>query len=297
MKQRILLIDTHAILHHVKFSIGKQRLSNKEKPTFVIYGFLLKLHFLLRKTNANVVVYAIDSSTSKRKEIYAEYKEKRQNKTEQQKALDALAMPQFKEVKEYVIPELGYRNIFSADGFEADDIIGRICKTYKNSEIVICTSDQDMYQLLTKNVVMFNIKTNKYYTVSDFEKEYKIEPKMWKRIKAIGGCSSDCVKGVPIPQSDPSKKQMCVAEKGALNYILGDMKPTTKAFQAIESRKGKDVINRNKKLVIIPFKNTPEFKIKPDRPSAKGLKIICKEYGFNSILNDFNYWRKTLRLR
>lgn len=294
---RILVIDFKAVGHAIKFSLGKHRLSHNEKSTFLIYGFLLKLNFLMRKTKSDIVVYALDSKTSKRKHIYAEYKENRQKKTEQQIALDELAYPQFDELEEYVLPTIGYRNLFEVEGFEADDVIGSICKNEKGRQIVMCTSDQDMYQLLTDNVCVFDIKKNKYFTRSMFEKEYGIEPKIWKRVKAIGGCKSDSVKGVPIPQPDPNKRQQHVAEKGALNFLKGEMNPTSKAYQAITSREGKDVINRNKSLVILPFKGTPKFEITPDRLSKKGLIEVSKKYGFNSILKDIDSWKRILKLR
>lgn len=298
MNQRILILDTSAILHQVKFSLAKHKLSNKEKPTFVIYGFLLKLSFLLKKTKSNVVVFATDSLSSKRKKMYAEYKEKRsQNKTEQQIALDKLAYPQFDEIINYVIPKLGYRNVFGAEGFEADDVIGRVCKTYKDSEIIICTTDQDMYQLLKNNVAIFDIRINNWFTEKSFKTKFGIEPKMWKRVKAIGGCSSDNVKGVPIPQPDPTKKMRHVAETGALNFIIGKMNPNTQAYKAIVSKAGKQVINRNKKLVILPFKDTPEFPIRPDHPRRSGFIDVCEKYDFKSLLSDMDYWKNTLRLR
>lgn len=285
-------------MHTVKFSLGKHKLSNEEEPTFVIYGFLLKLCFLLKKTKSNAVVFATDNKASKRKDMYPEYKEKRkQNRTEQQIKLDNLAFPQFEKIVNYVLPTIGYRNIFGVEGLEADDVIGKICKTYKKSEIIICSTDHDLYQLLDKNVVMFNVKTNSWFTEKDFTDKYGIEPKMWKRIKAIGGCASDSVKGVPIPQLDPTKKQRHVAETGALNYIKGKMGPNTQAFKAIESRAGKDIINRNKKLVILPFKGTPEFPIRTNFPTVRGFLEVCEKYNFKSLISDLEYYKTVLRLR
>jgi 5'-3' exonuclease len=294
---RILVIDFKALGHAVKFSLGKGRLAYDEKPTFLIYGFLLKLKFLMSKTRANIVVFALDSEKSLRKEIYADYKSNRQSKPPHVQALDELAFPQFDLLEESVLPKIGYRNLFKVEGYEADDIIGSICKKYKGSQIVVCTSDHDMYQLLTDLVCIFDIKKNKYYTITNFEEEFGMEPKMWKRVKAIGGCSSDTVKGVPIPQPDPTKKQQHVAEKGAINYLKGLTKPTTKAYQAIESREGKDVINRNKRLVILPFRGTPEFEVLPDRLSKSGLIEVCREFGFKSIIRDIKSWTRTLGLR
>lgn len=297
-RNRILILDLLSILHVIKFSIGKTRLNINDKKTFVIYGFLLKLNFLLKKTKAKTIVFALDSQSSKRKELYSLYKAKRgQNRTQKQIELDELARPQFKEIIDYVLPTIGYRNLFGSEGFEADDSIGRVCKKYPNDQIVVCTTDHDMYQLLTNNVCIMNPKTNNYYTITNFKKEFGIEPKMWKRVKAIGGCSSDNVKGVEIPKTDPTKKQMHVAEKGALNYITGKMKPTTQAYKAIVSRTGKDIINRNKALVILPFRGTPDYVVRPDHTSLRNFMRLCIDYQFDAIVENIHPWKQVLRLR
>jgi 5'-3' exonuclease len=298
MKKRILLFDTSAVLHAVKFSLAKHKLSHKDKPTFVIYGFLMKMQFLMRKVRPDITIFALDSDTSLRKDIYPLYKEKRKTKkTPEQIELDKIAYPQFLEVIEYVLPTIGFRNLFGAKGLEGDDIIASICKTYKDHEIVIVGNDHDLYQLLTKNVCTFDPRANRYFSLSDFKDKYEIEPKIWKRVKAIGGCSSDEVKGVPIPQPDKDKKQMHVAEKGALNFLSGKTGENTKAYKAITSRAGKDVINRNKRLVILPFRGTPKFKIVQDRMRAKSFKKVCRKYGFSSIFEDFEDWKTIFKLR
>ena len=148
MTNRILLIDFMSLAHTTKFALAKTKLSKGEESTFIIYGFFLKLNFLLKKTRANQVVFALDSKTSKRKELYPEYKAKRkQSKTPAQIKLDKLAYPQFTKLTDEILPEIGYRNLFSVDGLEADDIIGSICKQNKNDQIIIGT-----YLYLTKQL-------------------------------------------------------------------------------------------------------------------------------------------------
>ena len=187
--KRIMICDCGSLLHSVKFSMGKGKLSHNDKPTFVLYGFLLKLQFLMTKIRPDLLVFAVDSPNSKRKKIFAAYKEKRhKNKTEEQSELDTLAYPQFEEVKNYILPKLGYKNVFSEDGLEADDIIGSICKTYTDHEIVIVSNDGDLYQLLTDRVCMFDPSKNQYFSEDDFEKKYNMKPEMWKRVKVFGGC-------------------------------------------------------------------------------------------------------------
>lgn len=190
--RRIAIIDVSSILHTVKHSIGKKnKLSHKETFTFVIFGFLFRLRSIALNSLADTLVFALDSNSSiRRDKYYAQYKMKRATaeKTEEQKYLDEISYPQFDAVKKYVIPTLGFRNVFMAEGFEADDIIASICKKYDEREICIVSSDEDMYQLITNNISILHPRNYQWYTKSNFIHDYGIEPNMWKRVKVYGGC-------------------------------------------------------------------------------------------------------------
>ena len=289
--ERILVIDLSAILHAVKFSLGKHRLSNEDKPTFVIYGFMMNLPYLFRKVRPTKVVFALDSQESHRKKLSKIYKEKRsKNKTEEQIALDALAYPQFAEIETKLLQELGFSNIFGAPGFEADDIIASICDSYPYEQIVIYSGDKDMYQLLTKNVSIIDTRTNIPFTLSSFSNKYKISPKLWSEVKAIGGCSSDNVLGIPIPQSDKTKKRMRVGEVTALKYLRGELPAHYKAYKAIERPAGRIRVKHNRKLVKLPFVGTPRYVLQDDHVTISSIKDICNRYGFKSILGKIEDW-------
>jgi DNA polymerase I len=290
--RRILIVDTSSLLHAVKFSLAKHKLTHEQQPTFVIFGWLDSMLALNREICPMVTVFAIDSKTSIRKDMYPNYKSKRQEKTEELKALDDLAFPQFDLIQDRLIGELGYRNVFGAEGFEADDVIARVTKKYKDSEIVFASSDKDLYQLLTDNVVMFKYNTKAFYTIEDFRDEYDIEPKMWKRVKTYGGCTSDNVEGIPIPEG---KKN--IGEGYALKYIKGNLPEHYKAYKAFVVPENKSIIKRNKQLVILPHRKTPDFNIRPDHLSKKALMRICKEFGFKSIYKDIHKWSKIMRLK
>lgn len=284
--KRVLLVDTSSLLHAVKHS-GFKQLRHKDRPTYITFGFLMKLQHLMKNTKANVTVFACDSlrEDSIRKKIYPPYKEKRntKEKTEKEIEMDAIAFPQFKEVQEDILPKIGYSNIFKTKGLEADDIIGSICKEYTQCEIIIVTTDHDMYQLLTQKICIINPKTMQYFTKKAFTLKYGILPEMWKRVKAIGGCSSDEVKGVPGVQ-----------EKTALKYIKGELPSHYKSFIMIESAEGRRVMNRNKPLVILPFRRTPSYEIRDDRISKMKLHNVASEYGFMSVVTDIEHWNRTL---
>lgn len=303
MNRKILLFDTSAVMHAAKHSLGKSMLSKGDMHTFVIYGFMLKLHAILAKEYYDIAVFALDSNSSVRSTYYKEYKENRDvsKKTEAQIKLDELARPQFKEIIEYVLPKLGYKNRFSAEGFEADDVIAKICHKYRKDEIAIISNDKDLYQLITNNVYILDPKTFYAFTIADFRKKYDIEPKMWKRVKAYGGCTTDNVAGLPIPQSDAAIKKGTkprkIGEGFALKYVKDLIAHHTLTYKAFVQPSAKKIIQRNKRLTLLPHKGTPEFTILPDnRMSKKGLQSIIKKYGFKSIEKDFASYRKVLRL-
>lgn len=295
MRRNILILDLSSVLHSVKFSLGKHKLSHKEKPTFVIYGFLNSLFAYQKRVRPDIIVVACDSRTSLRKELYPLYKHKRQKKTPEQESLDKIALPQFETIRYEVLPEIGCRNIFGVDGLEADDVIGRICKMrqYKNDYITIATTDKDIYQCLRHNIRIINSKNKTFYTLKDFQTEYGIDdPQIWKRVKSYGGCTSDCVKGLPIPDS-----VKCIGEGYALKFVKNELPPHYKAYQAFVTPENKAILKLNKELVILPHKSTPDFKIRPNHFSRKGLMSVCKRYGFKSIITTRNEWFKWLSMK
>jgi len=301
---RIAIVDVSSILHTVKHAIGKKnKLSHKEHYTFIIFGFLFRLRSIALNSLADQLVFAYDSQSSIRRDLYfKEYKQKRKKaeKTDEQKLLDEISYPQFKIVQDEIIPGLGFQNYFFAEGYEADDIIARLCFKYSEHEICIVTGDEDMYQLLSKNISILKPREYKWYTKISFQHEFGIEPKDWKKVKVYGGCKSDEVPGLPIPKSvkSTSDKILHVGEGTAIKYIQNKLNPETNAYKAFIGKEAEKIINRNKFLTILPLRGTPDFTIVPDGNLSKGALIqMCNKFGFNSILNDIQDFAKTLKLR
>ena len=299
MNNTILIIDLHSVLHNVKHGVGKNtRLSHKEKSTFVIFGFLYKLRNILKSVNHSIVVFACDSDSNKRLSVFPNYKNRKQNKTPDQIELDELAYPQFKEIKELVLPTIGYKNIFEFKGYEADDIIGRIVfKDYPLHPKVMATSDEDMYQCLSDNCWMLSVSDLALYSKEDFIKEYGIEPSKWVRVKAFGGCTSDTVPGLRILDKDGVPAKNGIGKTTALKYLKGELSKTSKAYAAFTDPRVKAQLEMNKKLVILPFEGTPPVKIVKNQLSIKGMQSIIKKYAFRSMAFDFDAFQHIMRLQ
>jgi len=242
----------------------------------------------MRKVRPTVCVFAKDSHNeqAERRKIFPDYKIKRtKEKKPEQIVLDDIAYPQFTEVEENILPMLGYTNIFKTPGLEADDVIASVCKNNPSCEIIIVTTDEDMYQLLTNTVCILNARRSKYFTKQDFIEKYGIEPIDWKKVKSVGGCRTDEVPGIPG-----------IGEKTIIKYLRQELPSHHKTYQKIKNKKYFDLIQRNKKLVILPFQGTPTYEINfNNRPTKKGIKRVGEEYDFLPIKKDFNYWYKALR--
>lgn len=289
--KRIAIIDTSSILHTVKHAIGKKhKLSHNEQYTFVIFGFLFRLRSIAMNSIADQLVFAYDSPVSfRRKLYYDEYKMKRHKteKTDEQKHLDEISYPQFGIVKREIIPALGFNNIFQAKGFEADDIIARVCIDHENYEFCIVTSDEDMYQLLSNRISILKPKNYNWYNKANFEAEFKCSPTLWSDVKALAGCKTDEVPGLKG-----------VGEVRAIQYLKNELNPNLKVYKSFVGEDAKKIIERNKKLVKLPLEGTPSFKIREDFSlSKRALGDICRKYGFKTILDDMSDFCKVLKLR
>ena len=262
--------------------IAMKGLSWEEHATGVVFGFLRQIQQLAEEFPSSRFAFAWDSRKSFRKVVYPEYK--RRTKVEDPEMEDLLnsGRPQFTEIRLKVLPRLGFKNNFIQVGLEADDIIAKIAQDYadKMDSIVIVSSDEDLFQLLTDNVSMYNPREKKHYTCEDFTKDKGITPKEWPSVKAIAGCSSDNVHGING-----------IGEKTIIKFIRNELK-TGKKFDDIM---GFDP-TFNLSLVKLPHARTTPITLIDDKLNFSEFEGTCMDYGFASFLKKdvYNKWRGIL---
>jgi len=250
--------------------------------TEIIFGFIKSLLSLANKFYPCDFIFCWDSKSSKRKEINPDYKRHRHDsKTEEQKLLDAIAYNQFNEIRTFVLPELGFKNIFIQEGYEGDDLIARIVLDHEGlyNSIVVVSSDNDLYQLLDY-CSLYDIFKKSIINKNMFLKEYSIEPTEWIRVKQIAGCNGDEVKGVNG-----------VGIKKAIKYIKGELNQG-KVFDSIED--SKKLIRMNRRLVKLPLSGTMKCELKKDDITEEKFKRICIKYNFKSLFGKEKEWVKKL---
>ena len=273
-----LVIDSNFLCHRAIHTMGA--LSYEDSKTGVLFGFLMQILSYAKEFETNDIIFCWDSTNSKRKELYPDYKGNRvkDDLTEEEEELKQNGYEQFDILREEILPLMGFKNVYHQDGYEADDLIATTVGWHEQDFIII-TADHDMYQLLDF-ADMWNPSSKKMYTYDDFKEEWGVEPIDWITIKSLAGCSSDNITGIKG-----------VGEKYAAKYMRQELKETTQAFKKIASF-GKDILNTNKPLVTLPFVDTNIYKINDNELNFDNfVKYVCYRFSFDSFLND-NYYLK-----
>lgn len=243
----LLVIDVHNLCHRAWHALPK--LATGDRPTQVIFGFLRSIEMLRRHFATDRFAFCFEHPVSFRQMIYPQYKKRRHSKVmtpEEQEARNQLTK-QIAGLRKKHLPEAGFRNIFRFRGMESDDIMAAIAfDATDDEEVVLITSDKDLYQCLRPNVMMYDPNKKEIITEKTFVEKHGIAPRKWAVVKAIAGCSTDEVPGI-----------LGVGEMGALKYVRGILKTQSSQYYWITCAKGKALVRHNRQLVRLPLENCP----------------------------------------
>lgn len=277
-KPLVILVDSSHLGYQSAFAMGD--MSYQGEGTGVIYGFLTQVLQLSRRFFTDRFIFCWDSKESKRKKIYPQYKGNRNlhklSEEEQEQRRDIYR--QFDLLREWVLPTMGFGNVWMQEGYEADDLIAGVCVSEKiKSQILIISSDEDLWQLIRPGVAMSTSSSKKLMNWKLWQQAHEITPKQWAEVKAIAGCSSDNIQGVPG-----------VGELTAEKYLMGTLPETYKAYQKIQQ--SQEQIEANRVLVTLPLNGVKIPKIHPNSFDPEQLKWVWNRYGFQSF-----YWDDDLK--
>lgn len=277
MKDDWLLIDSNYLCHRARWSMGD--LAWQGRPTGVIYGFLSSILQLQKRFDTNNVAFCFDSQSSLRKAIYPNYKAHRKNRKpmkKQEEMFEKEFHKQIKLLRTSYLPEIGFNNIFLQKGYESDDLLAQIAKDIHTIlDVIIVTADKDLFQCITTNISVYNPHKHIRMTYQRFYQTYKILPTEWILVKALAGCTTDNVKGLPN-----------IGEKTVLKWMWGELNHSTKACKLIISKQAKAIQCGNLPLVLLPFDGTKKIKLQNDNISKTGWRSVCKRLGFKSLIDN-----------
>lgn len=194
-KPKLIIIDGNALIHRSFHALPPTLRTKKGVLVNAVYGFSSFLLKALNEFHPEYVVLTLDKKgPTFRHEAYAEYKATRV------KAPDELyeQIPLVKEVATaFNIP------IFELSGYEADDLIGTICRQTdkeKNLEKIIITGDMDTLQLVNERTKVYTmsrgLSDSVLYGPEEVKARYNLRSDQIIDYKALRGDVSDNIPGV-----------------------------------------------------------------------------------------------------
>jgi 5'-3' exonuclease len=191
---KTLLVDGNNLLK-IGFH-GAKDLFHKGEHIGGMYHFLNTLRKFIEEHNFDKVVVFWDSenSTSQRKVIYPQYKQKSPNISEDFKILSFEKQRQ--RIKQY-LEEIFVRQI-DLENNEADDLIAYYTQVAIDENIMIFSGDRDLTQLISDNVSVYSPNTKKVYKQGDKIKFKDIEIPHYNvgTYKILAGDKSDNIDGI-----------------------------------------------------------------------------------------------------
>ncbi len=192
-KQKIVLLDSHAILHRAYHALPDFA-SSKGEPTGALYGLSLMIISIIKEFKPDYIFAAFDlPKPTYRHEAYENYKAGR-------KKTDENLISQIKKSRElfksFSIP------IYEKEGYEADDVLGTLATDLKEKyDIIIASGDMDTMQLIDgKKVQVYTLKKGiKDLIIYDEDAvvvRYGFKPEFVADYKGLRGDPSDNIIGI-----------------------------------------------------------------------------------------------------
>lgn len=253
-------------------------------PIGGVFGFASIAIEIIKQLEPDYIAIAWDikgTSTSKRTEIYPEYKAGRTKPPE-----DFCAqLPALREVlKAFNWP------LYELDHYEADDIIGTFaCEAAKKDvETCIVSGDYDMLQLIAPKTAVYITKKGGMdltrYDREAFAEKYGVQVEQFVDYKALVGDKSDNIPGVR--KIGPKAAQTLLAQYGTIDGIYEHI-DELKGAQKQNLLDDKDAAYMSQKLAQI-YCDAPitidweETSI--DRTDLSKVASILKKFEFSSLV-------------
>ncbi|HEU4684794.1 MAG TPA: DNA polymerase I, partial [Nitrospira sp.] len=216
----LYLIDGSAYIYRAFFALPPLN-NSKGFQTNAVYGFTTTLTKILREHKPDGVAVAFDEKgPTQRHEEFREYKAQRPPMPEGMQ----LQVPYIHRLVEaFAIP------VIKKAGYEADDLIGTIARQAETAgyDVVIVTSDKDMFQLLTPHTRIFDPVKNKWIGEAECRERFGVEPARVVDVMGLMGDSIDNIPGVKgIGEKTATK---LVVQFGTIEDILRRVEEVTPA--------------------------------------------------------------------
>ena len=291
-KKRIVLLDTHAIIHRAYHALPEFT-GPTGAPTGALYGLVAMLLKIVAELKPDYLAACYDlPKPTIRHEAYAGYKATRV-------AIDDALALQIRESRKvfeaFSIP------LYEREGFEADDLLGTIAHMLKaNTEVdvIIASGDMDTLQLVDdERVRVYTLKKGINDTILYDEKavieRFGFPPSLIPDWKGLRGDPSDNIKGVAgIGEKTATELIMAF---GSIEKIYAALRKSEKKLveKGVKARmvallkEHEEDARFSKSLATIRLDAPIAFSL-PTQPWRENIDVpkmlaLCDEFGFRTL--------------
>ena len=217
-RPKVMLVDGNNVVMRSYFAMGNSNLRTTDgKPSGALYGTLKALRAYIADVNPTHMLWLFDSGKSEmRLRLREDYKGHRKYSSQGMNLSPNEDLPpQYLALQEF-LDIAGIRH-HQERGVEADDLIAYAALTWQHdANIVIVSSDHDMFQLVNNNISVFRpgegteqktglgmksmkakAAAGKLYGYDDVVAKYGLRPEQLSDMWALTGDTGDNIKGIP----------------------------------------------------------------------------------------------------
>ncbi len=282
---KLLLIDSHAVIHRAFHSIPKT-LTYQGRPINAMYGFYSMLYSALDQLNPKYLAFCLDApGPTFRDKEYIAYRTQRKP-----------ADPDLKHQFPLIIDSLKQSNLthFSLGGYEADDLLATLSQkvsSKKGLTTYIITGDKDLMQLVNPRVKLFmpvkGLSQIQIYDSKAVKTRLGIAPSQVVDLKALMGDSSDNYPGVA--GIGPKTAVDLLEEYKSLDNIYKNLDKIKLSIRE-KLEKDRDNAYLSQKLAQLETSVPINFSLKDAKITSQSidqLVEVLKTYNFKSLISRF----------
>ena len=219
-----------------------------QRPNYASFGadFIRTIQSLAKSYEAVRTIVCFDFGKSYyRMNMHEEYKGTRKKPQEEE------------EIKKYEdffavlnsLPEELDEEVLKFRGVEADDVLAWITQNVSDryDHTWVVSSDRDLYQLVDKNISIFNIFGRKEVTLQTLKEDFDVTPYEYMLSRIIEGDKSDNILG--IEGIGPKRAQALAREYKTLDNLLDALPIKGRAKYIQNLNAGHEKLVRNEKLI------------------------------------------------
>ncbi|KKQ33588.1 MAG: polymerase I protein [candidate division TM6 bacterium GW2011_GWF2_37_49] len=232
----LFIVDGSYLLYR-SFYAMKPLYTSDGTPTQAVYGFCRAIKKFIDEFNPENLIIAWDAKGKKfRTEIYAEYKATRQAPPNE-------LFVQKNDIVEF-LETIGVCQV-SQEGYEADDLIYSLVKDHSHQEIVIVCPDKDLFQLLGKQVLVYDPFKDRVVDEELYDKEHGFPVSKIHFYYSLLGDASDNIPGVDG-----------IGEKTAKDLVtkFDSLEDLYKNLDNVEKDRTRKLLDANKENAFLSYK-------------------------------------------